>query len=147
MKSLTRICSKQSELVATAQALLLIPEDKLPIAVSIRKMRPLRDEDKNRLLNAHIRDIARHLHGNMTVPERLFERIVNDIKAMKVNGAHIWPRYSEPEPDTFTGEILYRPKSRSDLNNDEIRGIVNWLELYMAEKGITSHAPEERWSE
>ena len=67
-----------------------------------------RRESKNRELNAHIRDIARHQYGALTVPERIFERVLDDFKK-----TDIWPRYSDPEPDYFTGEQLYRPKSRA----------------------------------
>jgi len=99
-----------------------------------------RRESKNRELNAHIRDIARHQYGALTVPERIFERVLDDFKK-----TDIWPRYSDPEPDYFTGEQLYRPKSRADLTDQEIRGIVNWLELWMHEKEIPSNRPIDNW--
>ncbi len=141
MKSFTRICKTQEDMREFAQALSKMPADKLPLEVSITRILPRRKEERNRLLNAHIRDIARHRHGSMTVPERLFERILDDIKR-----ADVWPRYSNPEPDEFTGEVLYRPMSRAHLSDKAISGIVNWLELYMQHKGIVSHAPVDRWS-
>jgi hypothetical protein len=99
-----------------------------------------RRESKNRELNAHIRDIARHQYGAFTVPDRVFERVLEDFKR-----TDIWPRYADPEPDYFTGEQLYRPKSRRDLTDQEIRGIVNWLEHWMHEKEIPSNRPVDNW--
>ncbi len=99
-----------------------------------------RRESKNRELNAHIRDIARHRYGEMTVPERIFKQVLDDFKKSEV-----WPKYDNPEPDYFTGETLYRPLSRSDLTDQQILGIVNWLEHFMHSHEIESHRPVENW--
>ena len=130
-----RICHTPSELKEALLALAVIPEKALPIRIHVQKERPKRREDKNRLLNAHLRDIARHRYGGMTVPERVFEACVDDFKR-----SEIWPKYSDPEPDYMTGEVLYRPKSRADLTDQEVRGIVDWLTLWMIDRQIPSTA-------
>ena len=113
-----------------------------PFEVRVGPVKQARAEFRNRQLNAHLRDIARHRCGSFAVPERVFERVVEDFKR-----TDIWPRDSDSEPDYFTGEVLYRPKSRGDLSEDEAKGIVRWLEHYMAENNIPSNAPAERWSD
>jgi hypothetical protein len=99
-----------------------------------------RRESKNRELNAHIRDIGRHRYGAYTIPDRIFDAVLEDFKK-----TDIWPRYSDPEPDYFTGEQLYRPKSRAHLTDKEVGGIVNWLEHWMHEKEIPSNRPVDNW--
>lgn len=94
------------------------------------------------MLNAHLRDIARHKFGDFTVPERVFEQVVEDFKR-----TDIWPRYSDADPDVFTGEVLYRPKSRRDLTQAEAEGIVQWLEHFMEARGIPSNAPVDNWQD
>ena len=134
-----RICRTPSELKEALLALAVIPEKALPIRIHVQKERPKRREDKNRLLNAHLRDIARHRYGGMTVPERVMENVVEDFKR-----SDVWPRYSDPEPDYNTGEVLYRAKSRGDLNDAEVSGIVNWLSEYMNARGIQSYGPTDQ---
>jgi hypothetical protein len=107
-----------------------------------RKPKSLRTPTRNRMLNAHLRDIARFKFGGMEVPERVFQAVVDDFKR-----TDIWPRYSDAEPDTFTGEVLYRPKSRADLTQAEAVGIVAWLEHFMVERGIPSNAPKDHWTD
>lgn len=130
-----RICRDSLEMKAAIVALEAIPAKHYPIRIEVKRDRPKRREDKNRLLNAHLRDIARHRYGGMTVPERVFEDCVDDFKR-----SEIWPKYSDPEPDYMTGEVLYRPKSRADLTDQEIRGIVDWLTIYMIDRKIQSTA-------
>lgn len=110
------------------------------LVLRIEKLRERRSERKNRELNAHIRDIARWRCGQMRVPERVFEQVLEDFK-----GSDVWPRYSDPEPNVFTGEVLYRPKSRGHLSEEEAKGITNWLALFMVQHEIPSHAPTDRW--
>ena len=115
-----------------------LPKEK-EFTVEVDLFRKRRSDAKNKLLNAHLRDIARWRHGGvMTVPDKVFDNVVNDFKA-----SDVWPRYSDPEPDYMTGEQLYRAKSRRDLTQLEASGIVNWLTVYMRERDISSHAPEQ----
>lgn len=130
-----RICRDRLEMKGAVEALLAIPDKHYPIRIEVKREQKKRREDKNRLLNAHLRDIARHRYGGMTVPERVFEACVDDFKRSEV-----WPKYSNPEPDYATGEILYRPKSRADLTDQEVRGIVDWLTIYMIDRQIPSTA-------
>lgn len=134
-----RICRSSSELKEALLALSAIPEKFLPVRISVKRERKKRGEDKNRLLNAHLRDIARHHYGGMTVPERVMDNVVDDFKR-----SEIWPKYSDPEPDYNTGEVLYRPKSRADLTDQEVRGIVDWLAIYMMERHILSYGPTDQ---
>lgn len=122
------------------QARRIIDHYETPFTLTAKHVNFRRKESKNRLLNAHLRDIARWKYGEMTVPDRVFETVVDDFKR-----TDIWPRYDNPEPDVFTGEVLYRSKSRSDLTDEEIKGIVQWLEHFMSEKHVKSHAPEDNW--
>lgn len=108
--------------------------------VTFSPVKARRRESKNRALYAHLRDIARHRLGFLYVPEREIERVKADFKR-----TDIWPRYADAEPDYFTGEVLYRPKSCRDLTDAEVRGILAWLEAYMTEHGIVSHAPADNW--
>src|SRR5690242_10294585 len=117
--SFKRDCRTREDVQDAARKLLELEDRHLPISIHLKRIVKRRGEDKNRLLNAHLRDIARWRYGGMTVPEKVFERVVEDFKASEV-----WPRYSDPEPDYFTGEVLYRPKSRADLSNQEVSGIV-----------------------
>lgn len=112
-----------------------------PVRVTVAPFHERITETKNRALNAHLRDIARWRLGDMLVPDRVFDRVVEDFKA-----TDIWPHYDDPEPDYYTGEVLYRPKSRADLTDFEARNIVRWLEAYMQEHEIPSHAPVDRWT-
>ncbi|MDE2098368.1 MAG: hypothetical protein KGL39_14030 [Patescibacteria group bacterium] len=117
-----------------------IPAASLPLVLTLKKYRKHHTQAQLDMLGAHFRDIARWRYGKMTVPQRIYEQVVDDFRESK-----IWPSYSEPEPDVFTGEILYRKKSRRDLSGDEIKGIVQWLEAFMIERGIVSHAPVDNW--
>jgi hypothetical protein len=132
-----RICRTHAEIAGACEALLNIPEKHYPIRLEVKRENRKRGEDKNRLLNAHFRDIARWRYGAMTVPERVFEQVVEDFKR-----SDVWPRYSNPEPDYYTGEVRYLPKSRGDLSDQEVRGIVDWLAWYILEHQIPVHAPE-----
>lgn len=105
----------------------------------VREARSMVLHDK---LYAHLRDIARHRYGAMTAPDRVVEIVKEDFKR-----TDIWPRYSDPEPDTFTGEVLYRAKSVAHMDDAEKKGVIQWLEYYMGEKKIPSHAPTDRWSD
>ena len=87
-----------------------------------------------------LRDIARWKYVVDVVPEHLYNKVLEDFRR-----TDIWPSYDNPEPDVFTGEVLYRKKSRRDLNSDEINGIVQWLEHFMIEHNVISHAPVDNW--
>lgn len=113
---------------------------KKPLMVSLDEAKKPISWRKNRELEAHLRDIARWRVGDMYVPERIFDNVVDDFKR-----TDIWPKESTPEPDTFTGELLYRPISRAKLTQIQAQGIVNWLEAYMHEHNIPSHAPVDNW--
>ena len=120
------------------EVVMQLPKEK-EFTVEVDLFRKRRSDAKNKLLNVHLRDIARWRHGGvMTVPDKVFENVVEDFKASTV-----WPKYSDPEPDYMTGEVLYRPKSRRDLTQLEASGIVNWLTAYCLEHEIPSHAPEQ----
>lgn len=136
--SFKRDCRTREDLQDAAGKLLQLEDRHLPITIHIKRIVKRRGEDRNRMLNAHFRDIARFRYGSMTVPERVFEQVVEDFKR-----SDVWPRYSDPTPDYYTGESLYRPKSRADLTNQEVSGIVNWLTAYMLEREIPSHGPTE----
>lgn len=115
--------------------------EKLPLTLIIKKYRKHHSDQQLKLLGAMLRDIARWKYGRDVVPESLYERVVDDFKR-----TDIWPRYDTQEADVFTGEVLYRPKSRRDLSSDEIKGIVQWLEHFQVEHGVVSHAPVDRWT-
>lgn len=132
-----RILRNRSELDEAIIALRAIPDKHYPLRMEVKRENRKRKETKNRLLNGHLRDIARWRYGAMTVPEKVMERVVEDFKR-----SDVWPRYSDAEPDYLTGEVLYRPKSRADLTDMEVSGIVNWLSEYINERGIPIHAPE-----
>ena len=86
-----RICRTPSELKEALLALAVIPEKALPIRIHVQKEREKRKESKNRLLNAHIRDIARWKFGIETVPERMFDKVVNDTRPGYLHRrSHIW---------------------------------------------------------
>lgn len=136
-----RLVKDRNELRDMTAALLALPDKQFPMVLSFCKYRKRHTEQQNRMLNAHIRDIARWIYKDMKVPERVFDDVLDDLKRNL-----IWPRYSEPEPDVFSGEVLYRSKSRRDLSSDELRHIVEWLEKFMAEEGVESHAPVDRWT-
>lgn len=121
--------------------LLALNESALPIEVTVKKHQPRRKDNQNDALYAHLRDIARSTWNKMDVPDRVVERVKADFKR-----TDIWPKYSDPEPDYFTGEVLYRPKSCADLSTAEAAGILQWLEHYMHEHGIKSHAPIDQWT-
>lgn len=115
--------------------------EKLPLTLTIKKYRKHHSDQQLKLLGAMFRDIARWKYARDVVPERLYENVVDDFKRTE-----IWPSYDNPEPDIFTGEVLYRKKSRRDLSNDEIKGIVQWLEHFMSEHSVVSHAEIDRWT-
>jgi|SRR5579859_2609977 len=95
---------------------------------------------KLKRVKAHLYDIARWRADTMTPSKRVFERVCEDFKR-----TDIWPRYSDPEPDYLTGEVMYRPKHTNDLTNAEEKGVMQWLEHYMIENKIQSHAPGDNW--
>lgn len=115
--------------------------EKLPLTLIIKKYRKHHSDQQLKMLGAMLRDIARWKYARDVVPESLYERVVEDFRR-----TDIWPSYDNPEPDVFTGEVLYRKKSRRDLNSDEIKGIANWLEHFMVEHNVVSHAPVDRWT-
>jgi len=131
-----RLCRSHAEIAEACEALLNIPEKHYPIRIEVKRENRKRKESKNRLLNVHMRDIARWRYNMGTVPDRLFEKVVDDTKNLQVDGKHIWPRYSDPEPDTYTGETTYGPVSRADLTDKQIEGIMDWLVLFIAENHI-----------
>lgn len=136
-----RLITTKNELRDATAALLALPDKSLPLVLSFCKYRKRHTEQQNRMLNAHIRDIARWIYKDMKVPERVFEGVLYKLK-LNV----IWPRYSDPEPNEFTGETVYLPKSRRDLTSDELKRLVEWLEKFMAEHEVPSHAPVDRWT-
>ena len=111
-----------------------------PLIVSWEEAEQIVTWRKHKEVQAHLRDIARWRYGSMTVPERVFENVVDDFKK-----SEIWPKQGDPEPDYFTGELLYRPVSRTKLTQQQAQGIINWLVAYMGEHQIPSHAPTENW--
>jgi hypothetical protein len=111
-------------------------EQKLPLRLEFRQARE-RNAARFDRMNALIRDIARHELGRMTVSEREHERVVERWKRCDA-----WPRYSDPEPNYDTGEVMYLPKSRSDLDDDELKGICQWLDHYIDTHGVTRHDPQ-----
>lgn len=132
-----RIVNTPAQLDAIiVEPLRAIPAKHYPLRIEVKREHPRRRESKNRLLNAHIRDIARWRYGVDTVPEKLFEKIVADTKALQVDGKHIWPRYNDPEPDTYTGEVVYGPVSRGELTDKQINGIMDWLVQFIAANNI-----------
>lgn len=116
--------------------------ENLPLTLIIKKYRKHHSNQQLKLLGAMLRDIARWKYVVDVVPEHLYNRVLEDFRR-----TDIWPSYDNPEPDVFTGEVLYRKKSRRDLNIDEIKGIVQWLEHFMVEHGVISHAPVDNWQE
>lgn len=138
---------RMDEVLAGAIAALRAASDREPTECVIQTYEPKAGPQRLRGLMARVRDIVRHKLGDMTVPEHRVEQVVDDLKAMTVNGAHLWPRESDSTPDHFTGEVLYRAKSRRDLTVQEIAGLIRWLDAYMAENNIPSNAPTERWED
>lgn len=136
--SFKRDCKTLDDVRDVAGKLLQLEERHLPVTFHLKRLVKRRGEDKNRLLNAHLRDIARWRYGAFTVPDRVFDRVVEDFK-----GSDVWPRYSDPEPDYYTGEVRYLPKSRADLTDQEISGIVNWLTVYIIDHKVPVHVPEQ----
>ncbi len=125
-----------------AEAVALISSLNFPgrYRLELRQVREARSKRLHDKLYAHLRDIARQRYGSMTVPDRVVENVKSDFKRTDV-----WPRYSDSEPDTFTGEVLYRPKSTADMSDAEKRGVIQWLEAYMLEHEIPSYAPVDNW--
>lgn len=115
--------------------------EKLPLTLIIKKYHKHHSDQQLKLLGAMLRDIARWKYARDVVPESLYEKVVEDFKR-----TDIWPSYDDPEPDVFTGEVLYRKKSRRDLSSDEIKGIVQWLEAFQIEHDVISHAQVDRWT-
>lgn len=95
---------------------------------------------KLKRVKAHLYDIARWRSGMEIPPKRVFLQVCADFKHTE-----IWPHYSDPEPDYYTGEVLYRPKHTNDLTDKEEQGIINWLTWYFIENKIPSHAPADNW--
>lgn len=116
----------------------LVKPMKFPLKFTVRQMRE-RNANRFKRMNALIRDICRHKYGRMTITEREHNREVNLWKQTSC-----WPRYDDPEPSPDTGEVLYLPKSREDLDDDQIKGICQWLDHYIDLKGIPRHDPQTR---
>lgn len=121
-----------------AEANRMLGEQKLPLRLEFRQVRE-RNPTRFDRMNALIRDIARHELGRMTVTEAEHERVVERWKQ-----TNTWPRYDNPEPNYDTGEVMYLPKSRADLDDDQIKGICNWLDLYIDTHGVTRNDPQTR---
>lgn len=139
------ICHSRHDLEEVARAVCDVPDAELPLRVELKRYRGKAQTRYLRRLNAQMRDIARWQYGQFTVPERVFDNVVEKTKHMRVDGKHIWPRYSEPDPDPYTGEVVYGPKSRADLNDDECKGICQWLDDFMITRSIPSNAPADNW--
>lgn len=103
-----------------------------------RKLEP--DGQRFKRMNALIRDICRHKHGRMTVTEREHEREVDRWKR-----SDAWPRYDDPEPNPDTGEVMYLPMSRADLDDDQLKGVCNWIQHYIDSNNIPQHGPVDNW--
>lgn len=129
------------EAALRAAVIAQLNDNMVPLVISLRRYSPPRSMEKNAALYAHFRDIARHRYGRMDVPERAVEQVKDDFKK-----TDIWPRYSDAEPDYFTGEVLYRPKSCASLSALELGGILQWLDHYMSINEIRSHASRDDWA-
>lgn len=128
------------EAALRAAVIAQLNDNMVPLVISLRRYSPRRNNEQNSSLYAHFRDIARHRYDRMDVPDRAVENVKEDFKR-----TDIWPRHSDPEPDYFTGEVMYRPKSCASLSAVEARGILQWLDAYMSAHSIPSHAPTDRW--
>jgi hypothetical protein len=138
VKPLSRTCQSYNALEHWLGTILQTAE--YPVRVTFEKAEPRIDYQKLKRLCAMLYDIARFRSGEFHPPARVYEQVVEDFKR-----TDIWPRYSDPDPDMFTGEVLYRPKSRKDLTPAEYKGVCQWLEHYMTSNGIPSHAPADNW--
>jgi hypothetical protein len=138
MNKASRVCQHYASLEYWLGEILTNAE--YPVRVSYEKAEAHIDYRKLKRLCAMLYDIARFRDGSLTPRKQIYDRVVEDFK-----NTQIWPRYSDPEPDNFTGEVLYRPKSRADLTPKEYQGIRQWLEHYMAANEIPSHARDDNW--
>lgn len=138
MSKPSRVCDTYHQLETWLGVILQTAE--YPVRVSFEKAEPHLSYHKLKQVCAMLYDIARFRDGSMTPRKQTYERVVQDFK-----NTDIWPRYSDPDPDNFTGEVLYRPKSRGDLTPKEARGVCQWLEHYMTANEIPSHAPADNW--
>lgn len=114
----------------------MLGEQKLPLRLEFRQVRE-RNPTRFDRMNALIRDIARHELGRMTVTEAEHERVVERWKRTDT-----WPKYNDPVPDYNTGEVLYLPKSRADLDDDELKGICSWLDHYIDTHEVPRNDPQ-----
>lgn len=115
-----------------------IGTEKFPMRVDLRQVRE-RDDNRFKRMNALIRDIARHELGRMSISEKEHERVVDRWKRTDV-----WPKETDPTPDYHTGEVLYLPLSRADLDDDQLKGICQWLDHYIDNHGVVRHDPQTR---
>lgn len=118
-----------------------------PLKVEVKTHSPKAASAKLDAMMAMVRDICRFYYGSMTVPERIVEEHVEKLKTMVINGKDLWPKTDDTTPDYFTGEVLYAPVSRAKLNEAQIKGIMDWLSLYMVEHRIPSNDPRYRDAE
>lgn len=84
-----RLIKDRNELRDVTAALLALPDKHFPMVLSFCKYRKRRTEQQNKMLNGHIRDIARWIYKDMKVPERVFEGV---LWKLKLN--IIWPACS-----------------------------------------------------
>jgi hypothetical protein len=138
MSKPSRVCDTYHQLETWLGVILTTAE--YPVRVSFEKAEPHLSYHKLKRLCAMLYDIVRFRENTMTPSKSGYEREVARWKATDV-----WPRYSDPEPNPMTGEVMYLPKSRADLTPKEYQGICQWLEHYMTSNGIPSHAPADNW--
>ncbi len=133
------IISNDRERREAVRKLVDSPETDWPLRVTITKYSHSHSAAQLDKLGGMLRDIARWKIGNPEVSDFQYENVVDDFKR-----TDIWPRYAASDADIFSGEVVYRPKSRRDLRSDEISGILSWLEFFMAEHCVPIQAAEDK---